>query len=108
MRIVETKEEILSEVKDKTMTMLYFGSDTCGVCVDLKPKVIALLKDKYPNIEPMYVDVQKSLKISAEYDVFTIPVIIVFADGKEVIREARHISVMELDEKINRYYNMLF
>lgn len=108
MRIVNNKEEILKEIQEKTMTMLYFGSDTCGVCTDLKPKVIDLLKEKYPNIDPMYVDIQTSLKISAEYDVFTIPVIIVFADGKEVIREARHISVMELDEKINRYYNMLF
>lgn len=108
MRMVKDREDILNEVNSKDMTLVYFGNESCGVCVDLKPKVEKLLEENFPKLGSMYVDVEKSLKLAAEFQVFTIPALIVYADGKEVIKEARHMSVLELENKIDRYYKMLF
>lgn len=73
----------------------------------MKPKVLALL-EKYTGIKSIYVDVDKSQNVAINYNIFTIPGIIVYVDGKESIREARHISIGDIDNRINRYYNLLF
>lgn len=66
------------------------------------------LLENYPGVEFIYVDVDKSHNVAVHYNIFTIPGILLYVDGKETIREARHISIGDFDSKINRYYNMLF
>lgn len=89
------------------MVLVYFGTKTCSVCVDMKPKVEELL-EKYTKIKGIQVDVDSSIKLSTSYNIFTIPAILLYIDGKEVIREARHISVEDLDNKIARYYELFY
>ncbi|ERI89553.1 thioredoxin [Clostridiales bacterium oral taxon 876 str. F0540] len=107
MDFIDSKETIEELINSNKMILLYFGSDSCNVCNVMKPKVEELLKD-YPKIKSYQVDVEKSLEISAAYNIFTIPAVLVFIEGKEIIREARHISMQDIDSKINRFYNMIF
>lgn len=107
MDMINSNEVIEGLIKNNEMVLLYFGGDNCGVCTALKPKVQELLKN-YPRIKSAQVDVEQSLKISAYYNIVTIPAILVFIEGKEIIREARHISILELNSKLKRYYNMFF
>lgn len=107
MNIVNSNEAIEELINNNQIVSVYFGSDTCNVCTALKPKVEELIKD-YPQIKSAQVDVERSLTVSAAYNIFTIPVILVFIEGKEIIREARHISMQDINSKIERYYNMLF
>lgn len=104
---IDSNESLNELIKEKDMLLVYFGNNTCGVCTDLKPKLVDILK-KYPKIHSVQVNVEDSIKLSASYDVFTIPVIILFIEGKEVIREARHIGVEDIDDKIARYYELFF
>lgn len=107
MKIIKTIEEIDNAIKDNEMTLLYFGMDSCGVCVDLLPKVEKML-EKYKNIKSYHIDARNDIKVAAEFDVFTVPVIVLYINGKETVRLARHISVIDLEEKVDRYYNMLY
>jgi thiol-disulfide isomerase/thioredoxin len=107
MNKIESNEELKILIKENLMVSVYFGGDDCGVCTALKPKVKELLKE-YDNIKSVEVDVNNNFDISAAYSIFTIPAILIFIEGKEIIREARHISVQDLNNKIERYYNMLF
>lgn len=107
MDIIDSSEVIKDLIDENEMLLVYFGSNNCGVCSDLKPKVESIL-EKYPKIQSVQVDVEKSVKLSADYNVFTIPVIVLFIEGKEAIREARHIGLGDLDGKISRYYDLLF
>jgi thioredoxin-like negative regulator of GroEL len=107
MNIVNSNKAIEELINNNQIVLVYFGSNTCNVCTALKPKVEELIKD-YPQIKSAQVDVEKSLTVSAAYNIFTIPVILVFIEGKEIIREARHISMQDINSKIERYYNMLF
>jgi len=45
---------------------------------------------------------------AGQLSVFTVPGILLFIQGKENIREARHLSVPVFEEKIGRYYRLLF
>lgn len=107
MDIINSNEAIEALINNNEMVLVYFGGNNCGICTALKPKVQEILK-KYPRIKSAQVDVEQSIKISAYYNIFTIPAILVFIEGKEIIREARHISIQEVDAKIERYYNMIF
>lgn len=99
-------ELIKQSIDSNNIVLIYFGNKTCGVCVDLKPKVEEMLKE-YPKIKSIYVDVEKSHNIAVSYNFFTVPAILVFVEGKLTIREARYISVLDLSNKISRYYNLL-
>lgn len=107
MDIVKNIEEIY-ELKNKhEMLMVYFGSTACGVCVAMKPKMEQML-EKYPNIKLVEVEAENNPELSAKYNVFTIPVIILYIQGKETIREARIISLEKLEQNISRYYGLLY
>lgn len=107
MNKLYSKDMIEELINKNEMVLLYFGSDTCSVCASMKPKVMEVLKS-YPNIKSTEVDVEKQLELAAHFNTFTIPVILLFIEGKEIIREARHISIEDLNNKISRYYELFY
>lgn len=107
MNMLNSKEEIGKLIEENEIVLIYFGGENCSVCGAIKPKVEEILKN-YPEIKSAEVNVDKSLQAAAAYNIFTIPVILLFIEGKEILREARHISIQDIDSKIDRYYNMLF
>lgn len=104
---IETQEGANALVAAHAMTLLYFGSQTCGVCRDMLPKVEKLLAN-YPNIKGAYIEADQVPELAAAFSVFTLPALLIYAEGKEVIREARHISLLDVTERVDRYYDLLF
>ena len=107
MKIVNSNEVLDKLINEEEMLLVYFGNETCSICVDMKPKVLEILK-KYPKIKAVEVTVDDSLKIARKHNIFTIPGILLFIDSKETIREARYISLEDIDDRISRYYNMFY
>lgn len=103
---LQSQELIEETINNNDMVLLYFGNKACSICVDMKPKVEEIL-EKYTEIKSVYIDVEQSPKIAVYYSIFTIPAIILFVEGKETIREARYISIKDLDMKISRYYELI-
>lgn len=107
MDYIKSNEELKNITDENSIVIVYFGSEKCGVCVALKPKIEELLKN-YPKIKSVQVDVDTSPEMAASLNIFTIPGILLFIDNKEAIREARFISVPDIKNKISRYYQMYF
>lgn len=107
MNKINCIEEINGLKNKHEMFLIYFGSNNCGVCLAIKPKLEKMLQ-KYPNIKLIEVEAEKYPELSAAYNVFAIPVIILYIQGKETIREARIISLEKLEPKISRYYHLLY
>lgn len=107
MELIDSNKMIQELIDKNEMLLIYFGSNNCNVCVALKPKLEKLFKN-YEKIKIINVDVEKSVDISAQHSIFTIPAVLVFINGKEIIREARFISIGDLSDKVSRYYGMLF
>lgn len=102
MEPVKTIKEMHQLIQKNDMLLVYFGSNTCGVCRDLQPKIEAMI-DRYPNIRAVKVDAQNVSELTASYSIFSAPVVMLFVQGKETVREAGIISVINLEEKISRY-----
>ncbi|WP_106064155.1 thioredoxin family protein [Clostridium liquoris] len=106
MEILNSIESINNFIKENRISMVYFSSNSCNVCINLLPKIQELLKS-YPLIRYGKVEIDKVPEAAGTFSVFTLPCILAYIDGKEIIREARFISIMELKGKIERYYEFL-
>lgn len=62
----------------------------------------------YPKVKSIYVDGEKSHNTAVHFNIFTFPGIVVYVDGKESIREAKHMSIGDIESRIDRYYNLIF
>jgi len=95
-------------IENKEAVLVYFSNEMCNVCKVLKPQVAQLMDENFPKIELIYIDIEKTPEISAQNSVFTIPTIIVYFQGKEYIRKSRHIGIGELEDSIERPYDLIF
>ena len=107
MDTVELKH-LQQRISQVPAILLYFYNDQCAPCIALRPKVIELMEHTFPKIELQMINASGSPDITSAYGVFSSPVILVFFDGKEVFRGSKYISTDELENKIARYYSLLF
>lgn len=103
MDLITFKESIESELA----VAVYFSTSNCGVCHALRPKVEELFSIEFPAIKFVHIEIDKSPGISGEYSVFSAPTLLVFFEGKEFLRKVRLMGIQELQQKIERPYNML-
>lgn len=107
MNMIDSNEAMDKLIEESEMILVYFGTEGCGVCSAVRPKVEDILIS-FPKISSVQIDVNKLPGLAAFYNIFTIPGILIFIKGKETIREARNISIMDLRIRIERYYKLLF
>lgn len=102
-----TLEQIEDIIKSELGVLLYFSTPTCNVCHALKPKIIEAFDENFPEIKQYFIDASRSPEIPASMQIFSVPTLVVFLDGKEFARESRNVSVSELIKKIARPYEMM-
>ncbi len=100
--------EEFNELKKGPALLAYFSTEACNVCKVLKPKVMQMLDDEFPEMQMAYVKSDVLPEIAGQNSVFAAPTIIVFFDGRETIRKSRAIGIGELQQEISRYYSMIF
>ncbi len=105
---LETPEQIEAHIKEEMAGILYFYNDHCLSCLSLRPKVIKMVKDNFPNIKLAFVNSEKYPELPAQFNVFSNPTLILFFDGKEYRRESKYISISQLAAEIERPYRMIF
>jgi thioredoxin-like negative regulator of GroEL len=88
--------------------LLYFSHEQCNVCKVLLPKIKELLSGTFPQCELKYVNIKEQGNIAAHYQVFTVPTVLIFFEGKEYYRFSRNIGLKQLEEAIARPYQLLF
>jgi len=100
--------EVEKLIQEKDALVLYFSHDACNVCKVLKPKVKELLTEKYPKCEFGYVNTVEHPEVAANFQVFAVPTVLVYFQGKEYYRFSRNIGLGQIDEAIARPYQLLF
>lgn len=93
-------------IRDYEMSFLYLSQPNCSVCHGLLPQVSRMLS-KYPQIRAAEVNTLEVPEVASRFSVLTIPVLLLFVNGKEYIREARIVHTAKLNEKINKIYHYI-
>ena len=103
-----TKEQLDKLVKENDVLMVYFSGENCGVCKVLQPQVEKLLDENYPQIKQIYLNANENQELCGELNIFAVPTLIIYFDGKEFIKKSRNFGIVELDSELKRPYGLFF
>lgn len=103
MQNLQTMEEIDAFINENELTLLYISKVGCSVCHGLLPQVESLLLN-YPNIKTGHIESTQVPEVAGRFNIFAVPVILVFVEGKEYLREARIVHMDLFEEKLNKIY----
>jgi len=106
MEEVHSLETIKATLAGEKMVLLYISRRNCSVCHALLPQVKGLLEE-FQDIKSIHADAEEMPEIAGEFSIFTVPVVIVFVEGKEMFRKARFVPIEELHSQISRLVKML-
>lgn len=82
-----TQEEYLHAINKDKLVLVDFNAVWCGPCKVLKPRVKSVIKEKKTQVELLDIDVDKNSAISNYMNVQSIPLLILYKQGKEVWRK---------------------
>jgi thiol-disulfide isomerase/thioredoxin len=102
MKIITHPEQFDKILDDNPLVLAYFSGENCSVCNTLRPKVEMLVEQQFPSVKYIEIKSEQAPYITAKYSVFSIPVIMLFVEGRDYIREARNISLDELSKKMDK------
>src|SRR5699024_12033795 len=85
---LETIKNIEHFIDKHQLTFLYFSHPNCSVCQGLLPQVQQMMNN-YPNIQLGHINTRKTPEVAGYFSVFTVPVLLLFFNGKEYILKER-------------------
>lgn len=88
--------------------ILYISDGTCNVGVNILPKLEKIQSENFPQLKIYKIYTSLTPEIAAQLSVFVIPTVLVYFDGKMSIQKSRSFSLQELQNEIDRYYQLLF
>ena len=86
MKLLKTEKEINEIIHTSNISVIYFTA----------------------RVKSGEIDGEKHPDICAEFNVFSLPLLILYVDEKESIRIGRNIDLLSLERNIERYYNMIY
>ncbi len=92
-------QKIMNE--DMGLSLFYFTHPDCGVCGVIKPKIEELL-DKYPEIKGYNCSLADDPEIAGQLTLYSVPMLLLYIEGKEVLREGKFIVMDMIEPKIER------
>ncbi len=99
---------ITRQVEENPAILLYFFNNNCSPCLALRPKVENLIENEFPKMKLLFINAEANPELSAGCGIFGAPTLLFFFDGKEVFRESKYVSVDNLKDRIQRYYQLIF
>ncbi len=104
----QTLDDVNVFLKENPAVMVFFSDESCNVGDALSPKLQKMLEENYPEVKFLEVNVQLLPEARGFFNVFVIPTVLVYFDGKETIRHARHINIDKLKMEMSRIYDIMF
>ena len=96
MKIIEIKENNSEEVLKEGKVLVDFNATWCGPCRMLKP--ILEEYSETATIKVCSVDVDNNENLARTYNIYSIPCLILFENGKEIKRNVGLLSLEDLKE----------
>jgi thiol-disulfide isomerase/thioredoxin len=100
MKIIKNYDEFQS-LANQDLVIIIAKTKTCAVCHPLTDKLISFMKD-YDSIPYYELYLEDVELFQGQNLVFTVPTVLVYSKGKEILRESRFIDF----EKIERLFNL--
>lgn len=94
-------EEVRQFIQENELAFVYISREDCSVCHAVRPQVQSILEN-YPRIQSIQADADRIPEVAGDFTVFSVPALLLFGEGKELIREARFVQMEDLDRQFKR------
>lgn len=98
-------EMVENFIQQHSLSFIYISRPDCSVCHALLPQILELM-EQFPHIQLGHVNADAVEEIAGKFSIFTVPVLLLFVDGKEYIREARMVHLEPYKQKISKIYEL--
>jgi thiol-disulfide isomerase/thioredoxin len=104
-------EKIINYNEFKTLmnldlVVLIAKTKTCNACKPIATQLELFMKD-FPLVKLVELDMEEMDEFRGQHVVFTVPTILVFSKGKEIVRESRYIDWNNLHRLLKAYEESL-
>lgn len=103
MNILTDYKEI-EKVLKKDFVMVIAKSHTCTAC----KTILDLMENYIPNLDEIEIHnvyIDDLDKFRGEHLIFSVPTVLIFSEGKELLRESRYINYDKITRLIDLYKN---
>lgn len=97
MNKLHSDNEISNLIKNNSISVIYFTESICGACETIKIKIEDILK-RFPKIKSGEISIETHLDLTGKYNIFSVPIFLLYIDGKESIRIGRNLDLLELGQ----------
>jgi thioredoxin 1 len=88
--------------EDNLPIIVLFKSEWCHYCKKMFPIVEEIAEEYKDKADVFFVDVSEEQKFASEHDILSIPVTILFKQGKEAERIVGFVSKDEMRDKVEK------
>lgn len=85
------------------IVLVYFSADWCVPCIKLKPTIKQIEEEEKERVEVLNLDVDENPKIATYFEINTLPLFILYKNGKKVWERNMFTSKADLLKAINLY-----
>src|SRR5690606_23470553 len=100
-----TLDSFLQYLNDNKYVITVFEGKDCRVCHALLPKMEELVKKEFAETPMIVVNTDDNPDIAGQNIIFSLPVILVFKDGREVARISGKNPMYEINEQLKKTLN---
>ena len=100
MKRLGNYEEILNKIKEEKYFLLYVSMNNCSICHADMPKVEKIANEK--NFPSYHIEAPEIPEAVGQLSLFSVPVVILFYEGREIHRQAKTIDFKELNYRMEQ------
>lgn len=99
---VNNMDRLKGNIAKAELAFVYFGHPECSVCHGLKPQINSKLAEFSDDVSFYEVNTFEMPEVAGEYSIMTVPVILLFVNGKEYLRQGRFVPINQLYEQVSK------
>lgn len=103
MNVIKSNSDV-KNIINKDFVMVIAKSHTCTACGSIEGMLNQNVKNlKDIEIHSIYIDDIEQFR--GDHLIFSVPTVLIFSEGKELLRESRYINYQKVERLIDLYKN---
>ncbi|WP_294945964.1 co-chaperone YbbN [Sulfurivirga sp.] len=95
-------------IQQEEALFVLFGGAHCNVCHAIRPRLEAMVAERFPRMRFVYVDCEAVTDVCAQHGVFSLPVARAWFAGQKAGEWVRAFSLAEVGQALARPYALMF
>ena len=101
MKTIENYQDF-QQISQLNLVVIIAKTKTCNVCVPITKKLEQLML-AHSNVPLFQIYLEDVLEFQGQQLIFTVPTIVIFSKGKEILRESRFVNFDNIERLLTIY-----